>query len=505
MAKSAEPILQVKNLCKSFGPTKALNDVSIDIYAGQVTGLIGENGSGKSTMTSIIAGMQGYDSGEMIYKGKPHKPSTMIEGGKAGVGMIVQEMGTVSRISIAQNIYLGEEDRFARGGCINRGKMNKAAKEVLSAVGLGNVNPGMDIDALSLQERKLVEVAKVVADKPDLLIVDETTTALSQSGREVIYKIMDDLRNDDKAVIFISHDIQEMIDVCDTLIVLRDGKFVIQLEKDQMTEQVIKRNLVGRELEGEYYRNDHDYIVGEEVALKTENVTSAFGELHHFSMEAYRGEVLGIGGLSFCGMHELAKCLYGEMKCITGKVIHVPTGDEITSPVLAQKHGIGYASKDRDSESLLLEASIRDNIVAAGIDKVSDKAGVIKPARQRQYVQDQIDSLKIKCASMDQNVQFLSGGNKQKVAFAKWIARECEILIFDCPTRGVDIGVKAAMYQLIYDIKKQGKTIIVVSEELPELLGICDRILILKDGALAGEFKRNEAGWNENDIIEVMI
>lgn len=505
MAKSAEPILQVKNLCKSFGPTKALNDVSIDIYAGQITGLIGENGSGKSTMTSIIAGMQGYDSGEMIYKGKPHKPATMIEGGKAGIGMIVQEMGTVSRISIAQNIYLGEEDRFSRAGYISRSKMNKAAKEVLSVVGLDKVNPGVEIDALSLQERKLVEVAKVVADKPELLIVDETTTALSQSGREVIYKIMNDLRDENKAVIFISHDIQEMMDVCDTLIVLRDGKFVIQLEKDQMTERAIKQNLVGREMEGDYYRSDHDYSVGEEVALKTENVTSAHGELHHFNMEAYRGEVLGIGGLSFCGMHELAKCLYGEMKCITGKVIHAPTGDEISSPVIAQKHGIGYASKDRDTESLLLEATIRDNIVAAGIDKVSNKVGVIKPSRQQQYVQDQISALNIKCASMDQNVQFLSGGNKQKVAFAKWIARECEILIFDCPTRGVDIGVKAAMYQLIYDIKKEGKTIIVVSEELPELLGICDRILILKDGALAGEFKRNEASWNENDIIEVMI
>lgn len=505
MAKSEEPILKIRNLCKSFGPTKALNDVSLDIYAGQVTGLIGENGSGKSTLTSIVAGMQGCDSGEMIYRGKTHRPATMLEGGHAGIGMIVQEMGTVSRISVAQNIFLGEEHRFSRAGCISRAKMNRAAKEVLRLVGLENVNPAASIDTLSLQERKLVEVAKVVADHPELLIVDETTTALSQTGREVIYRIMKEQRAAGKAVIFISHDIQEMIDVCDTLIVLRDGKFVIQLEKDQMTEPVIKRNLVGREIEGDYYRKDRDYHAGEKVALRTENVTSAFGELHHFSMEAYQGEVLGIGGLSFCGMHELVKCLYGEMKCITGRVIHVPSGHEITSPVQAQRHGIGYASKDRDGESLLLEASIRENIVAAGIDKVSNPAGVIRPARQRQYVQEQIDALHIKCASMDQNVQFLSGGNKQKVAFAKWIARDCEILMFDCPTRGVDIGVKAAMYQLIYQIKQQGKTVIVVSEELPELLGICDRILILKDGALAGEFRRGEASWNENAIIEVMI
>lgn len=500
----SEPIFETRNLCKSFGPTKALNDVSIQIRRGQITGLIGENGSGKSTLTSIAAGMQSADSGEMFFKGSPHKPATMIEGAKSGVGMIVQEMGTVSRISVAQNIYLGEEDRFAKFGCIIRRAMNKAARKVLDDVGLNYVNPAALIDTLSMQDRKLVEVAKVVAEQPDMLIIDETTTALSQQGREMIYKIMNRVREENRAVVFISHDIQELIQVCDTLIVLRDGKFITQMDKQDMSEDAIKRNMVGRTIDGDYYRSDHDYQVEPDVMLKADNISSAFGLLQNFSMEVHKGEVLGIGGLSFCGMHELGKCLYGEMQCITGRVIHAPSGEEVSSTVVAQKHNIGYASKDRDTESLILSATIKDNIVAAGIDKVSGKSGFITPRTQVKYVQNQIDSLRIKCASMNQNVQYLSGGNKQKVAFAKWIARECETIIFDCPTRGVDVGVKASMYQLIYQMKRAGKAIIVISEELPELLGICDRLLILKDGSLAGEFYRNDV-WDENSIIRVMI
>lgn len=504
MGEVREPILQVRNLCKSFGPTKALDNVSINVQRGQVTGLIGENGSGKSTMTSIVAGMQKYDSGEIIFQGKPHKPSSMIEGSKLGVGMIVQETGTVNRISVAQNIFLGEEEKFSKGGFINRRKMNAAAKEVLDFVGL-DVDPGMLIDNLSLQDRKLVEVAKVVSEKPELLIVDETTTALSQQGRDVIYGIMENLKKEDKAVIFISHDIQEMIDVCDTLIVLRDGHFIIQLEKDEMNEDTIKQNLVGRKMDGDYFRVDTEYHVSDEVILKADNITAAFGELNYFKMELHKGEILGIGGLSFCGMHELGKCLYGDMKIITGQVSRPDTGVVIDNTLTAHRQGIGYASKDRDTESLILSATIKDNILAAGFDKVAGKGGVATPARQKKYVSDQIDSLSIKCASMNQNVQFLSGGNKQKVSFAKWIARDCDIFIFDCPTRGVDIGVKASMYSLIRKMKARGKSIVIISEELTELLGTCDRMLILKNGELAGEFKRNEPEWNENAIINVMI
>lgn len=220
-------------------------------------------------------------------------------------------------------------------------------------------------------------------------------------------------------------------------------------------------------------------------------------------MQVHKGEILGIGGLSHCGMHELGKVIFGEEKLLTGSVTHVPSGQQITSARQAMKLGLGYVSKDRDREALILAASIRDNIASAGLDKINHGV-VITPASEKAYVNKQVEALSIKCASIDQNVQYLSGGNKQKVVFGKWIGRDGDILILDCPTRGVDIGVKAAMYQLIEDMKKAGKTIIMISEELAELIGMSDRLLILKDGALAGEFTRSP-DLTDSQVIDCMI
>ena len=370
-------------------------------------------------------------------------------------------------------------------------------------IGFTDVDPSAYIDTLDMQDRKLVEIAKVVYNQPEMLVVDETTTALSQKGRDIIYGIMNKMKENNKAVVFISHDLQELIDTCDTLTVLRDGKLITTLDKDQMDEDTIKKYMVGREMKGDYYRADYGTPVSDEVVLKADNVTSGSGLLMNFSMEVHKGEILGIGGLSHCGMHELGKVLFGDEKLLTGSVIHTASGEKITDPLNAMKHGLGYVSKNRDTESLVLTATIKDNIISASYDKIAPK-GVLTPKATKQFVDEQIESLSIKCASPVQDVQYLSGGNKQKVVFGKWIGRNCDILILDCPTRGVDIGVKAAMYQLIYQMKQEGKTIIMISEELPELIGMSDRLLIMKDGGFAGEFLRSET-LNENDIIEVMI
>ncbi len=498
-----ELIFEAKKLCKNFGPTVALNNVDFKVYRGQITGLIGENGSGKSTITSIAAGMQPATSGEMFFKGQPHKPSSMIEGAKLGIGMIVQEQGTISGISVAQNIFLGEEGKFRTMGLVSAAKMDAEAKKAMEAIGYTGVDPATPIDALNLQDRKLVEIAKVVYNNPEMIVVDETTTALSQSGREIVYNLMKKMRDEDKAVVFISHDLEELIEVCDTLTVLRDGVLITTLDKDEMDPDNIKKFMVGREMKGDYYRSDYGEETGSEVVLKAEQVTSGSGALMNFSMDVYKGEILGIGGLSHCGMHELGKVLFGDEKLLTGKVTHVPTGEAIVAPMQAMKHGLGYVSKDRDRESLVLTATIKDNIISASYDKITQK-GMLKPGKVKKFVNEQVDSLSIKCASVDQDVQYLSGGNKQKVVFGKWMGRNCDILILDCPTRGVDIGVKAAMYQLIYQMKKAGKTIIMISEELPELIGMSDRLIILKNGKFAGEFKRSPQ-LSENEIIEVMI
>lgn len=496
-------IIETKQLCKNFGPTIALNHVDLKIYRGQITGLIGENGSGKSTITSIISGMQPATSGEMFMNGKPHKPTTMIEGSERGIGMIVQEQGYVPGISIAQNIFLGKEDHFRRHGVISRRAMVAQAQKALDDIGCNDIDAGWYIDRLDLQDRKLVELARVMVSDPQVLVVDETTTALSQRGRDLIYNIMRRMRDSDKAVIFISHDLEELMEICDRMVVLRDGNLITSLNREEFDPNLIKHHMVGREMGEKYYRNDYEACTGGQVVLDVKNVTSGSGLLMNFSMQVHQGEILGIGGLSHCGMHELGKVIFGEDKLLTGTVTHTASGQEIHSARQAMKLGLGYVSKDRDKEALVLSASIRDNIVSAGLEKV--KTGpFILPGKEKAYVQEQIDKLSIKCASMDQNVQYLSGGNKQKVVFGKWIGRDCDILILDCPTRGVDVGVKAAMYQLIEDMKAQGKTIIMISEELAELIGMADRLLILKNGALAGEFARSRE-LSEQQIIECMI
>ncbi len=498
-----ELLFEARKLSKHFGPTIALNEVDFKVYRGEITGLIGENGSGKSTITSIAAGMQPATSGEMFFKGQPHKPATMIAGAEAGIGMIVQEQGTVSGITVAQNIFLGSEDKFAKGGLVNRKKMNAEAKKALDAIGFEGVDPAMPIDALDMQDRKLVEIAKTVYNDPEMLVVDETTTALPQKGRDIIYGIMRKMKENNKAVVFISHDLDELMETCDTLTVLRDGKLITTLSKEEMNENDIKRYMVGREMSGDYYRSDYGTPISDEVVVKVDNVTTGTGMLMNFSMELHKGEVLGIGGLSHCGMHELGRALFGEEKILDGSVTDVKSGQVISKPRQALLLGYGYVSKNRDQEALVLTESIQDNILAAGYDKIQ-KGFFLFPKDCKEYVNKQKDALSIKCASITQDVQYLSGGNKQKVVFGKWIGRDCDILILDCPTRGVDIGVKAAMYHLIDEMRKAGKSIVMISEEMPELIGMSDRLLILKDGELAGEFMRSE-DLNENDIIDVMI
>ena len=496
-------IVETRQLCKNFGPTVALNHVDLKVYRGQITGLIGENGSGKSTITSILAGMQPATSGEIYYKGQLHKPATMIEGAAVGIGMIVQEQGYVPGITIAQNIFLGKEEQFRRRGMISRRAMIQAAQKALDDIGCSDINAGWYIDRLNIQDRKLVELARVMVADPEVLVVDETTTALSQRGRDIIYGIMRKLRDEDKCVIFISHDLEELMEICDRMVVLRDGNYIAALDRAEFDANVIKKHMVGREMGEKYYRNDWNGALSDEVVLDVDNVTSGSGLLMNFSMQVHRGEILGIGGLSHCGMHELGKVIFGEEKILTGAVRHVPSGEEITSPRQAMRLGLGYVSKDRDKEALVLAASIRDNISSGGLDKI--KTGpFILPKTEKNYVNAQVESLSIKCASIEQNVQYLSGGNKQKVVFGKWIGRDGDILILDCPTRGVDIGVKAAMYQLIEDMKAAGKTIIMISEELAELIGMSDRLLILKDGALAGEFMRSP-DLTDSQIIDCMI
>ncbi|MBR2825624.1 MAG: sugar ABC transporter ATP-binding protein [Solobacterium sp.] len=305
-------ILEVKHMDKNFGVTVALNDVSFSLERGNVYGLIGENGSGKSTVSSIIAGMQPATKGEMTYLGQPWKPSSMLEAQEHGIGMIVQEAGTIPNITVAENIFLGHENLFQKGLFVDKGKMEKAAQDLLDELNLDMFKANQRVSTLDMQARKIVEIAKCLYWKPDLLIVDETSTALSFEGREFLYRVLKKMKEENKVVLFISHDLDEMMQHCDKLTVLRDGVIIGTLDKKDYEPNTIRKMMVGRELEGDYYRSDMEGY-SDEVVLRADCITT-MEDLLCFDLELHKGEILGIGGLSHCGMHTLGRALFGVEK-----------------------------------------------------------------------------------------------------------------------------------------------------------------------------------------------
>ena len=502
MEKEKEYLFKAWDICKNFGTTRALDHVSFHMERGEIRGLIGENGSGKSTLSSIIAGTQKASSGSMVFKEKPWEPHSGSEAQKNGISMIVQEAGTIPNITVAENIFLGCEELFQHRGIVSRRKMIAAAAELFQRLGIGDVDPSALAAELDFQDRKIIEIAKALYWDPDIFIVDETTTAVSQIVRDHIYRIIHEMVKQGKSVLIISHDIDELIEHCDTLTVLRDGVCTAELTKEDFDSDLIKQLMVGREIKNHFYRSDMDGYE-DEVVLKADNITTA-RSLMNFSLELHKGEILGIGGLSHCGMHSLGHALFGAEEVLAGQVTVGPKQVRITSTKGAIRNKVGYISKNRDSESLALSSPIRDNIAVHGY-KVNRFFGpLISYKKEKDYVNRQIEQLSIKCASQYHEVSTLSGGNKQKVAFGQWLASDTDIFILDCPTRGVDIGVKTAMYELMYGLKKAGKSIILISEELPELIGMSDRIIIMKDGKTACEAYRTE-GVTEQQLVQYMF
>lgn len=497
-----EAILQVNGIYKSFGVVKALKDVSISFLPGEIHGLIGENGSGKSTLSSIISGIYSCNQGEMILDGKVYKPTSIMDGEKHGICMIVQEMGTIGGITVAANVFAGKEELFSRLGIVNRKAMNKAAQEALDKIGASYIKAENKIDEESFENRKIVEIARAMFNDVKVLIIDETTTALSQKGRELIYQIMDRLKDENKVVIFISHDLDELTEHCNTVTVLRDGVYIKTLHGEEIQPDVMRQLMIGREVQDNYYRDDYDDYRGGEDVITVENVCTE-GGLKNVSFALKKGEILGIGGLTDSGMHDLGRTVFGLEKCEKGSVYLSSSSEKIQSPQKAIRHKIGYVSKNRDKESILNQSNIMDNICLPSYDKI--KQGIyIAPKAEKNLAEQESNVLKIKMSSLKQLCGQLSGGNKQKVALAKWLGNDSDILILDCPTRGIDVGVKAAIYKLMDDYRKEGKSILMISEELPELIGMSDRILILKDGMISKEFDRSR-DLTESEAIKYMI
>ena len=503
MSNSSEVLLSCTDVCKNFGATRALIDVNFELRRGEVCGLIGENGSGKSTLTSIFAGVQPQTSGELFCQGKPYKPGNMVTAQRHGVAMIVQEAATLPSIDVASNIFIGNYDSFSKGGRLNVKKMHQEADKILKEIGAEDLSGSMPLAALNFEDRKIVEIARAMYLKPEVLIIDESTTALAQKGRQLIYRLIDKMRKENKGVIFISHDLEELEEVCNKITCLRDGVVVGHLTGTEITTKNMRPLMVGRELSGSYYREDWDGSSSDEVVLDVRHITSADGYVKNFSIQLHKGEILGFGGLAGCGMHEVGRMIFGLDKTITGQIYHVQSNTEITRVEDAIKQRMGYVSKDRDKESIILNASIQSNTVMAAYKKLA-KGIFISPRKEKKLSDEQIKAMRTKCISGKQFCNQLSGGNKQKVAFSKWLAAGSEIYIMDCPTRGIDIGVKAAMYQMIYRFKQEGKAVIMISEELPELIGMSDRMIIMKDGRIAAEVMRSET-VTDTQLIDYMV
>ena len=497
----SEVRLQVQNLCKSFGITKAVQNVSFNINKGEVHALIGENGSGKSTLTNMLTGIYTIDSGHFILDGKEIHPKNQVEANNEGVAIIVQEMGTLSGLTVAENIFLGHEEPFMNGMVKNTTAMNKEAQRLLNEYGFGRINAANMIDAYNFEDRKLIEIVKATYMKPKILVVDETTTALSQNGRMELYKIMNQVRADGRSVIFISHDLGEVLDHTDTVTILRDGEYIDTVQTADVTEDDLKRLMVGREIGNAYYRTDYGTPISKEVVLSVKNMTVP-KQIYNISFDLHKGEILGIGGLSECGMHEVGKAIFGASWDREGSVT-LADGTEINSIPTAIKHSIAYASKDRDNESIILNESIRNNVVLPSIDDLANRK-ILSGRKLTRFAKKHADDMQTKMASVHQFISDLSGGNKQKVVLARWMGKGSDILVLDSPTRGIDVKVKQAIYALMQELKEEGKSIIMISEEIPELLGMSDRIFIMKDGKINGEFLRSKQ-LDENDLIAKMV
>lgn len=499
---SVKPLLKVEHINKCFGITQALKDVSFDLSYGEIHGLVGENGSGKSTLASIISAKTQPDCGNMYFEEKPYTLKDNLAVSKSGICMIMQEKGTFDDLSVAKNIFIGKEELFkTKSGLISNKKMNEAAACVLKFINAEHIIPDLPIAALNFEDRKLVELARSMYEQPKVLIIDETTTAMSRNGRDILLNIMKNIKKSGKSVIFISHDINELIETCDRLSILRDGVNIDTLEKKDFSPSKIRRLMVGREISDHYYRTDFQTSLNKEVVFSMKHVFSK--ALNGISFDLHKGEILGFCGLAESGMHALGNLAFGLSKPDWGRVL-AGDGTIISEPMTAVKKKFAYISKNRDIESLILSASIKDNICVASYKKLKSLGPFIRKKNERQFISKCAEKLEIKMRDLDQYVMELSGGNKQKVALAKWLGFGADIFIMDCPTRGIDIGVKSNIYKLMESLRNEGKSIILISEELPEAIGMSDRIIILKDGQISGEFSRDEK-LTEQKLINYMI
>ncbi len=495
-------IFRAENMKKYFGATHANDNVSIALPKGHIRGLIGENGSGKSTLISMIAGIREKDSGTMYLNGKSYEPKNSLDAGKNGIGTVVQELGLVDGLPVGMNLFLGRTEKFEKMRILDINALYKKAEAVFKEWGFSDISVKQLTGTLSVEQKKVVELVRALSFHPDLLILDEITQALSLNNREKLIGIISQLKKRGKAILLVTHDIEEMVAITDVITIMRDGKIVAERDSDKTTPDEIKRLMVGRDLNGTYYREDKEPSYGEEIKLSAVQLCEE--HFHNISFELHKGEILGICGLSDSGIHELAEALFAVRKIDSGCVKLPKKNITINTPKQAMDMNMGYVPKDRDKQALMVNDSIENNVSLAAVELVKEHFGFLSPGKRSELSGKVIERLMIKTKGPNQIISGLSGGNRQKVNLGRWIVQNKDILILDCPTRGVDIGVKSYIYEMMIDSKKRGISIVLISDELPEIIGMCDRLMIMKDGEVVKTLERS-TGLTEEAIIEVMI
>jgi ribose transport system ATP-binding protein len=500
---TSETVIEIKGLNKYFGPTHANKDINLAVKKGEIKGLIGENGSGKSTLISQIAGLYPPDSGEMLLNGKEYNPRNPIDANRCGISMVMQELGVVGNLPAGVNVFLGRTGQFTKKGIVSLKALNRAAAEQFEKWDLPKVPLNKLTGGMMIETRKMIELARALSVDPQLLLLDEITQALSMNNRNKLYELIKKLKSMGRSVIVITHDVEELIMITDSITVLRDGEVVGDVVSADTTPDEVKRMMVGREISGDYYRSDMRPDFKDNVVLSVKGLTVP-GEIEDVSFDVHEGEILGFCGLSDSGIHTVGKAVFGLTKPSSGVIRLNEKGIDIKKSTEALRNNMAYVPKDRDNEALMIHARIYDNLNLPSLTEQQGAVGYLAPKKLKKLAQDMTDKLSIKCTNIYQPLDALSGGNKQKVNLGRWLAKDLKVLILDCPTRGVDVGVKAYIYSLMKEIKKNGIATILISDELTEVLGMADRLIVMKDGKITGLIRRDE-DFTEQSVIGVMI
>ncbi len=478
--------IEMRGIDKSFGSNQVLKQAGFTLESGEVHALMGENGAGKSTLMKILTGVYTKDAGTVLVDGKEVNYKNPQEAEKAGIVFIYQELNVMFDLTVEENLFMGKEIHGKFGIC-DKKAMQKKAQEALNTLGV-NISPKTVMSELSVGQQQMVEICKALMADAKVIIMDEPTAALTQSETVALFKVIESLRKKGVSMVYISHRMEEIFELCDRITVLRDGSYIGVKNIPETNMNEIVKMMIGREI-GERYPS-RDVKIGKEV-LKVKGLTRK-GTFHDVSFSVRAGEVLGVSGLMGAGRTEIMQAVFGNLSYESGTIEIDGEEVKISNPRQAMEHGIGFITEDRKTEGLMLDKSIRENISLCNLGRIS-KSSVISKEAEKDMVAEAIKDLHIKCFGPFHECNNLSGGNQQKVVLAKWILTNPKILILDEPTRGVDIGAKKEIYNIINKLAAQGVAIIMVSSELPEVLGMSDNIMVVREGEVRGIISYEEA------------